>query len=543
MDKDLVSQFEGTINRINVIYGLLIPIGSLVLTAAVIRRFYPEYFQSGSLPLYYCIIATVALAVVIHITKIKTMPRSQVRFLYIHYHIALGLYCVFVAPFSSPMNVLWVVLAIGMDQLFGRRWTILTFIIYLIVTAVSFVRADLEFTGLLFLVQVLLFIGLTSTVMMVSKFRQVSDEEREVIGRAFTEKEYERQRLLSLINNMGEAVVAIDKYGKILIYNSALLALLDTNDDVQKKDISTLFRLKNNEDVSANFGDLIKKKPQGFSTSAYTHTFVDGEKINLFLSVAPIRLGYREHNEVGSIVIVRDITKEKSIDEAKDEFISVVGHELRTPTAIAEGAIGTAMVLAKKEKTDRRVIGLMDQAHQQVIYLANMVNDIATLSRAERGGDELELTEVKPSMFLKSIGESYQQEAKERGLTLLINCSQATKPIVTVELYLHEILQNIIVNALKYTKEGSVTLSVKSLDDGRTQFTVTDTGIGLSKADKEKIFEKFYRSEDYHTRESGGTGLGLYITKKLADKIKATIKVESELSKGSTFIVTVSSDS
>jgi signal transduction histidine kinase len=101
-------------------------------------------------------------------------------------------------------------------------------------------------------------------------------------------------------------------------------------------------------------------------------------------------------------------------------------------------------------------------------------------------------------------------------------------------LYLHELLQNFITNSIKYTKEGSVTVSVRN-KDGLVTFEVKDTGIGISKADQAKVFKKFYRSEDYRTRETGGTGLGLYVATKLAKKLNTTINLSSRLNHGSTF--------
>jgi two-component system phosphate regulon sensor histidine kinase PhoR len=101
-----------------------------------------------------------------------------------------------------------------------------------------------------------------------------------------------------------------------------------------------------------------------------------------------------------------------------------------------------------------------------------------------------------------------------------------------------EILQNFITNAIKYTAEGSVMIKAVS-DPKGARFAISDTGIGISKADQEKVFDKFFRSEDYRTRQAKGTGLGLYVTVKLTRLIHAEIELTSELNKGSTFTVFV----
>src|SRR5205823_6432714 len=104
------------------------------------------------------------------------------------------------------------------------------------------------------------------------------------------------------------------------------------------------------------------------------------------------------------------------------------------------------------------------------------------------------------------------------------------------KLYVREILQNFITNALKYTEKGSVTLIAEPAGKG-VRFIVKDTGIGISKSDQEKLFDKFFRSEDFRTRKTNGTGLGLYVTLKLTHLLHADIDIASELNKGSTFTI------
>ena len=105
-------------------------------------------------------------------------------------------------------------------------------------------------------------------------------------------------------------------------------------------------------------------------------------------------------------------------------------------------------------------------------------------------------------------------------------------------LYLEELLQNFITNAIKYTTQGSVTIIARS-SAGKVMFSVKDTGIGISRSDQNKVFNKFYRSEDYRIRETGGTGLGLYVSTKLARKLHTTIELKSRLNHGSTFSFTL----
>jgi two-component system chemotaxis sensor kinase CheA len=175
----------------------------------------------------------------------------------------------------------------------------------------------------------------------------------------------------------------------------------------------------------------------------------------------------------------------------------------------------------------------MKSAHDQVVFLSGMVNDLSTLSRAERGvADESEDIDVMELAHM--LHNKYVDEARAKKLHLNLDTSPKLGTVHTSRLYLEELLQNIITNAIKYTKAGEVNIIIKQ-SGAEISFAVKDTGIGISRSDQTKVFNKFFRSEDYRTRESSGTGLGLYIVAKLAHKIGTKINLTSRLNFGSTF--------
>jgi signal transduction histidine kinase len=166
-----------------------------------------------------------------------------------------------------------------------------------------------------------------------------------------------------------------------------------------------------------------------------------------------------------------------------------------------------------------------------------MVNDLSTLSRAERGiADITEEIEVRP--LIDKLYNEYLPQAEAKKLHLNLDADVKLGTISASRLYLEELLQNFITNSIKYTREGSITLHVH-LKKNIVEFAVSDTGIGIGKNEQKKIFQKFYRSEDYRTRETGGTGLGLYVAAKLARKLGCSIELESRLNHGSTFSFTL----
>ncbi len=130
--------------------------------------------------------------------------------------------------------------------------------------------------------------------------------------------------------------------------------------------------------------------------------------------------------------------------------------------------------------------------------------------------------------------KNYYPEIIAKKIKFIKELSPEIRLLNTSELYLKEILQNFITNAIKYTYSGFISIGAKPYPDGII-FEVTDSGIGISKNDQKKVFDKFFRSEDYRTKQTMGTGLGLYVTKKLITLIGAEVQIESTLNHGSTF--------
>jgi two-component system phosphate regulon sensor histidine kinase PhoR len=349
-----------------------------------------------------------------------------------------------------------------------------------------------------------------------------------------------RERLVATINSINTAIIATDKNGYIKVFNAAALALLDTNVNLESKKITRFVRIVDDKGKDYDLWAYAREENTFFTREDLVLKYPDekDDEINLSVSCSPIAGQYTsfktgKSESGGFVFLLEDITKRKSLDEERDEFVSVVSHELRTPVAVAEGTISNLQfLLDKKAKLDEMKPQLAS-AYDQIRYLEQMINDISTLSRAQRGvGMETVSIDVAP--LAEEIIGQYQPEALKRKLKLSLKVAPGVGSVKTSKLYLQEILQNFITNALKYTKKGEVVMTVAAAG-GSINFAVKDSGIGISKSDQSHIFEKFFRSEDYRTRESSGTGLGLYVTAKLAKMLGTEIKVTSELNHGSEF--------
>ncbi len=351
-----------------------------------------------------------------------------------------------------------------------------------------------------------------------------------------TSAELEHERLTSLIGSMADGVIAVDDQTKVVLYNGAALSILDVNGNMTGRLLKRVLPLYDQNGQAIDVHKLIEDTKIPTTNRDYLLHYADGSMVNLYLSVAPVYLGYGAEGDRGYVLLLRDITREKSLEEERDEFISVVSHELRTPLAITEGNISNAQFIAGKSGNIDEIRTALDAAHEQVLFLAGLVNDLSTLSRAERNVLEVDVENINPHKLIEDLAEGYREEAEAKGLQLHTQLDPHLEVLRSSMLYSREILQNFITNAIKYTESGSVTIGATN-DAKGIKFTVTDTGIGISKSDQEKVFDKFFRSEDYRTRQSSGTGLGLYVTIKLARLLHADISVTSVLNHGSTFTI------
>jgi PAS domain S-box-containing protein len=504
----------------------IIPVGLLVRDGALDNSFYVSDAWYGALSIAFLVTAIAQF----FLTRYRPTPANYL-ILSVAYHVLGIAFILTVSGFLSPIIVCWVALMLAVDTYFGTVAFVLSALALMVTGAITLPLHGISVTEY---AQVMLYcLFIIATGFTVSRIRTVTDRERVALFKSREDVNFQRERLITLVNSMGDAVIATDEDGEIKIYNAATLNLLDTNASLTNKKIDRVLRLYSEEGKRVRALEQIRAKKTVFSRTDLVHKFADGEQMNLYVNFAPIQLSYQGAGDKGFIFILRDITKEKSLEEERDEFISVVSHELRTPVAIVEGNISNLLVLQSRGADQTVLSHALQDAHDQTLYLAKMINDLSTLSRAERGLDSA-VEDINTTELLTEMYKNYTDAAHKKNLKLDLDLQPNLPHVQTSRLYLEEVLQNFLTNAIKYTKSGGVTLMGHKVKEG-VYFAVKDTGIGISKSDQRHVFERFWRSEDYRTRETSGTGLGLYVTKKLAGKMGVDMKFESRLNHGSTF--------
>lgn len=352
----------------------------------------------------------------------------------------------------------------------------------------------------------------------------------------YSSTQIDHNRLVTLINSLSDGFIAADETGKIELSNGVALSLLDTN-SLYGKSLAAAMPLQKSDGSAVNIISLVGEGKANFVSRDLQLKYQDGNTINLYVNLSAVRSGFGSFKGDGYVLLFRDITKEKQADDERDEFISVASHELRNPVAIAEGSLSNALLLAEKTDTNDSIKQILKSSHEQIVFLSSLVNDLAMISRADREKFEDVAEEFDPNEVISSLQGDYQPQAAKKGLELTLDPIKLPA-LYGSKLYTKEILQNFITNAIKYTEKGKIVLSAKT-DGKMVHLSVSDSGIGIDSAEQQKLFSKFFRSQDNRVRGVNGTGLGLYVSHKLAYLMGGSISMSSELNKGSTFTLSL----
>jgi CheY-like chemotaxis protein len=231
--------------------------------------------------------------------------------------------------------------------------------------------------------------------------------------------------------------------------------------------------------------------------------------------------------------VFRDYTREAEIDRMKSDFVSIVSHELRTPLTSIKGYLDLLLIGASGQ-INKQQASFLEIAKGNAERLHSMVSDLLDISRIESGKVELDVQVVEVPQVVQQAVALVQPEFDERNLDLAVDIPPDLPEIFGDPGRISQILLNLLSNAYKYTPEGGATVRVR-VDGEVLRIDIIDTGLGISKADQDKLFTRFFRAEDTNVRQQTGTGLGLNITQSLVEMHGGEIYVESELGEGSTF--------
>jgi len=227
--------------------------------------------------------------------------------------------------------------------------------------------------------------------------------------------------------------------------------------------------------------------------------------------------------------------KLKEVDQMKTDFLSVATHELRAPMTVIRGTIENIQD-GLYGPVDDKIKHALQNMSDETQRLNNLVTDLLNVSRIEQGKIQYDIVPLDSRQIVSKVVSQFTERAIQKGLTLSYSPPEQAMNIKADQGKLIEIMTNLVDNAIKYTAHGTVTVSQK-LDGKNIRISVRDSGIGMSAADREKLFNRFYRIQTENTKNIGGTGLGLWIIKQYIEAMGGSISVDSLEGVGSEFIV------
>ena len=246
-----------------------------------------------------------------------------------------------------------------------------------------------------------------------------------------------------------------------------------------------------------------------------------GLVVFIFILLFVMFLFFRHSKIIDYTMLYKDL---KEVDQLKDDFISMASHELKTPLTVIRGYseyITEAQEIPDEYKEYARRIDVSSK------QLAQLVEDMLDVSRLEQGRMSFDMKKILVPDFIKNILPNFETLARTKNLALVFEYDGLKYSYIQAdENKLQQILTNVIGNAIKYTQQGEVKIKLSNIEN-KLEIRVSDTGIGMSEEERKNLFDKFYRIKNSDTKEIKGTGLGLWITKQLIEKMGGTIAVES----------------
>ncbi len=326
----------------------------------------------------------------------------------------------------------------------------------------------------------------------------------------------QKEELNTLITSIEEGLVSLDSDGRIILSNEMFNSMVET-EVIQGKKYKKIIKEKS---FNKLFKDTIKSK------KSITREINVNE--NFFLASS----NYIEtKNEV--VILFHDITEIKKLEQIKKDFVINVSHELRTPLTAIKGFLETMQSEIEDNEIATRYMNIISRHTNRLI---DLVQDLLLLSEVENNALKIIFSQVNLYKFLKNVSKIFEQRLIDKNLKLIIECDNKDLKIDADTFKLEQVFINLIDNAIKYTDEGSITISINN-DSEHIFISIVDTGIGIPDEDKDRIFERFYLVNKARTRKEGGTGLGLSIVKHIVLNHNGIIKVESKIGVGTKFLI------
>ena len=332
--------------------------------------------------------------------------------------------------------------------------------------------------------------------------------------------------LQSILSSMQEGVMVVDAQHGVRMVNRSFHTLFKIAGDPQQQSVLATLR-------EAAFDELVSAALKTGEAQA-GEVELGGAKPRRQVAVHanPIR---DEAGGAGAVLIFRDITRLRQLEEVRREFVANVSHELRTPLSIFLGyveALGDRPAMPEDERVE-----IYDVLRRHSRRLNALLEDLLILARLESRDEQLVREPLDVGEMLRTLARDWSQRMKRKKVALHLDLAPDLPRLAADRLRLEQVFSNLLDNAVNYTEPGGTVTLRAAAEDGGVVFRIEDTGVGIPPGDIPLIFERFYRADRARSREAGGTGLGLSIVKHIVQAHGGEVSAESTYGKGTAIVL------
>ncbi|MCL5781353.1 MAG: cell wall metabolism sensor histidine kinase WalK [Firmicutes bacterium] len=339
----------------------------------------------------------------------------------------------------------------------------------------------------------------------------------------------ERNRARAILNSMADGVIALDKYGRVILINPVVEGIFKIKEEEWTG--NQLIKVIRNHELEEHFIRALNSMQPVLNNELQVLT----PEPRLFrVHISPLKGSHEER--MGVVGLLTDVTERRKLERMRSEFVANVSHELRTPLTSINGFVETLLDGAIEDPTLAK--NFLEIINTEGKRLANLIDDLLKLSRLEDRRTELNKQPVDLAEVINNTVKMFEARATDKNIELTTALPQEMLPVPGDQGFLSQVLVNLVDNAIKYTLPGGKVGIEVTYSQEEVTVAVSDTGIGIPPESLPRLFERFYRVDKARSRDMGGTGLGLSISKHIIEAHGGKIRAESD-QKGSTFRFTL----
>jgi two-component system phosphate regulon sensor histidine kinase PhoR len=348
------------------------------------------------------------------------------------------------------------------------------------------------------------------------------------LDRQITEREFGTQTILGA---MQDGLLAVDARRRVMLMNRTFEKLFELRDAAVGAPLLETIR-------HATLDRLIAETLRTGKALQRELTLTDSQtNTERHVEISAVPMKNDAALTTGVVVLCHDITQLKRLDQIRSDFVANVSHELRTPLSILRGYIETLLDNPKTSREElSRILEVMERHSKR---LGLLIDDLLSLAQLESSSANLEISQVRVPELFNDVIRDWKEKLANKNLKVIVDLPPDAPAIGADATRLREVLYNLLENAVKYSRQNGEIRLQAAERGSEIVLSVSDDGIGISKDDLPRIFERFYRADKARSRELGGTGLGLAIVKHIAQLHGGRVEAESEPGRGTTIRVLI----